>query len=386
MLTFRECAILAALVVSVTGMTEQLTTSNLKQVLDNSELVLINFYADWCHFSQSLKPIFENAAAEIRKKFPAEKVTLAKVDCDRETDIASQYSVNKYPTIKLFRFGAPTKHEYRGQRSVDGITRFVEDQLKDSLMIVADTHVLDNADEQKRQIVGYFISNSSPEFVVFHKVASLLRDYCKFSAVLGQNVQENRIEYRQPKQGTQLEVASGITLTDEPSVLQFATMRCLPLVREITFQNAEELTEEGLPFLILFHHPDDRGTVETFHAEAERQLSQHKNSINILTADGTTFTHPLHHLGKTVKDLPLLAIDSFRHMYIWPYDPKSKLRTGNLLQQFVLDLHSGKLHREFHNGPDPQQANQPSDAPPSVFRLLGPSHNRYTVLQGRDEL
>ena len=28
-------------------------------------------------------------------------------------------------------------------------------------------------------------------------------------------------------------------------------------------------------------------------------------------------------------------------------------RKPNLLQQFVLDLQSGKLHREFHNGPDP---------------------------------
>ena len=34
--------------------------------------------------------------------------------------------------------------------------------------------------------------------------------------------------------------------------------KCVPLVREITFENAEELTEEGLPFLILFHHPDDK--------------------------------------------------------------------------------------------------------------------------------
>ena len=28
-------------------------------------------------------------------------------------------------------------------------------------------------------------------------------------------------------------------------------------------------------------------------------------------------------------------------------------RTPSLLRQFVLDLQSGKLHREFHNGPDP---------------------------------
>ena len=49
-------------------------------------------------------------------------------------------------------------------------------------------------------------------------------------------------------------------------------------------------------------------------------------SVNFLTADGLKFTHPLHHLGKTSKDLPVLAIDSFQHMYIWKQDPKTDLR------------------------------------------------------------
>ena len=31
-------------------------------------------------------------------------------------------------------------------------------------------------------------------------------------------------------------------------------------------------------------------------------------------------------------------------------------REENTLKQFVLDLHSGKLHREFHNGPDATEA------------------------------
>ena len=56
--------------------------------------------------------------------------------------------------------------------------------------------------------------------------------------------------------------------------------------------------------------------------------------LNFVTADGVKFAHPLHHLGKTKKvsnwqhgdhapnsspqDLPVLAIDSFRHMYLFP--------------------------------------------------------------------
>jgi len=47
--------------------------------------------------------------------------------------------------------------------------------------------------------------------------------------------------------------------------------------------------------------------------------------VTILTADGLKFTHPLHHIGKTVNDLPLLVIDSFRHMYLWRHNPKTDL-------------------------------------------------------------
>lgn len=49
------------------------------------------------------------------------------------------------------------------------------------------------------------------------------------------------------------------------------------------------------------------------------------DSVNALTADGLKFAHPLHHLGKSANDLPLIAIDSFKHMYLFKDDVKSKL-------------------------------------------------------------
>jgi hypothetical protein len=46
-----------------------------------------------------------------------------------------------------------------------------------------------------------------------------------------------------------------------PDLREPATFFCGP-DREITFENAEELTEEGLPFLILFHNPDDTDSIK----------------------------------------------------------------------------------------------------------------------------
>lgn len=114
-------------------------------------------------------------------------------------------------------------------------------------------------------------------------------------------------------------------------------------------------------------------------------------SINFLTADGKKFAHPLHHLGKSQQDLPLIAIDSFRHMYLFPN--YKDMEIPGRLKEFIQDLYSGKLHREFHYGPDsetegntaPQVAGkQPTTPPESTFKKLAPSKNRYTLL--RDEL
>lgn len=38
-------------------------------------------------------------------------------------------------------------------------------------------------------------------------------------------------------------------------------------------------------------------------------------------------------------------------------------RKPGLLKQFIDDLHSGKLHREFHHGPDPTTADPTPPAP-----------------------
>lgn len=52
--------------------------------------------------------------------------------------------------------------------------------------------------------------------------------------------------------------------------------KCVPLVREITFENAEELTEEGLPFLILFHKPEDTKSIKDYKYIIEQQLLDEK--------------------------------------------------------------------------------------------------------------
>ncbi|VIO95343.1 Thioredoxin family protein [Brugia malayi] len=379
-----------------------LNGANIESVLHDYEVVFVNFYADWCRFSQHLMPIFEEASKRFTDR--GNTVAWATVDCDREADIAQKYHVSKYPTLKLFRGGELVKKEYRGQRSVDALAVFIDKQLVSGMQNFSSNAELNNQiNPKKLNIVAYFDQPSGPEFDNYRKVASLLRDDCVFWFGIGEAFRPelakgNRLEFRPLNSNERIEYTGG--LANLETLKQWIMDKCVPLVREITFENAEELTEEGLPFLILFRHPDDVQIDKIFTEQVARELFDQKSSINCLYADGKKFVHPLQHLGKTMEDLPVLAIDSFRHMYLFP-DMKSLTVPGKL-RQFVLDLHSGKLHREFHHSPDPTQSSvlpassettfeketkgtDKSQPPTSIFKQLKPSETRYSLLY-KDEL
>lgn len=376
-----------------------LTQQNIDMTLASNELVFINFYAQWCRFSNLLAPIFEEAATKVRNAFPEPgKVVMAKVDCDRESSIASRFHITKYPTLKVIRNGQPTKREYRGQRSVEAFVEFIRKQLEDPIKEFYDLKELNNLDDKKRMIIGYFDRKDVPEYEMFRRVATNLKDDCQFHVGFGNASTamhppgEPIIVFRSDKalSNDEDETYHG-SLNNFDELNVWAQEKCVPLVREITFENAEELTEEGLPFLILFHAPDDIESVKMYKDVVTRRLIDEKQNVNFLTADGLKFAHPLHHLGKTPADLPLIAIDSFKHMYLFPnfHD----IHVEGKLKAFLRDLYSGKLHREFHYGPQPStnevpqivgQIKVPTTPPESTFKKLAPSKNRYTLL--RDEL
>ncbi|XP_068180685.1 endoplasmic reticulum resident protein 44 [Antennarius striatus] len=376
-----------------------LDSGNIDDVLNNAGVALVNFYADWCRFSQMLHPIFEEASNIVREEFPDTKqVVFARVDCDKHSDIAQRYRITKYPTLKLFRNGMMMKREYRGQRSVTAIADFIRQQQVDPVKEIKSLEEVNTVDRSKRNIIGYFEAKDSDNYRTFEKVANILRDDCTFLAAFGEVSDTERISgdnviYKPVGESVPDMVYLG-SLTNFDLTYAWTQDKCVPLVREITFENGEELTEEGIPFLILFHVKEDTNSLEKFQQEVARQLISEKGSINFLHADCEKFRHPLLHIQKTPLDCPVIAIDSFRHMYVFP--SFKDISIPGKLRQFVLDLHSGRLHREFHHGPDPTDSTPgreetggevASSPPESSFQKLAPSETRYTILRrDRDEL
>ncbi|XP_014254426.1 protein disulfide-isomerase A5 [Cimex lectularius] len=80
-----------------------LTSETFKQFVEESASILVMFYAPWCGHCKKMKPEYEKAAKTLKDS--NSDGLLAAVDATKEKDLAKQYNVKGYPTVKYFKNG-----------------------------------------------------------------------------------------------------------------------------------------------------------------------------------------------------------------------------------------------------------------------------------------
>jgi thioredoxin 1 len=81
--------------------TIELTDANFEtEVLQATQPVVVDFYADWCGPCKMLAPTLEEIAGE-----QAGRAKVAKLNVDTYPDIAQRYGVQAMPTLLYFRDG-----------------------------------------------------------------------------------------------------------------------------------------------------------------------------------------------------------------------------------------------------------------------------------------
>ncbi len=77
-------------------------TAELSETVTEHDVVLVDFYADWCGPCQMLEPVVESIAADT-------DATVAKVDVDANQGLAAEHGVRGVPTLVLFADGEPVE-------------------------------------------------------------------------------------------------------------------------------------------------------------------------------------------------------------------------------------------------------------------------------------
>lgn len=81
----------------------KINKENFESVIKSNEIVLLDFYAEWCGPCRMVGPIIEEIASE------NPDIAVGKINVDEESELAARYGVFSIPTLVVIKGGELVK-------------------------------------------------------------------------------------------------------------------------------------------------------------------------------------------------------------------------------------------------------------------------------------
>ncbi|XP_071360779.1 protein disulfide-isomerase A2 [Trachinotus anak] len=289
--------------------------NNFARALSENQYLLVEFYAPWCGHCKRLEPVYAEAAGKLKAENPA--MRLAKVDAIEERELADEFDIGGFPSLRLFINGDRKQPiDYTGKRSAEGIIQWMKRRTGPG------APVLDSAesaaqfiDAHNISVVGFFDNLESEEAKMFKDVAFSMTDtefattatpevFQKYevkanSVVLFKKFDDGRADFALPEEGK----------LDKSNLTTFINENSLQLIIPFKIETAEKIFSSSIHLhSLLFIN----SSVESQAALVEKSrpiAKEFKGKMLFIVIDVTeAVSHVLNYFGVSEKDAPTVRI------------------------------------------------------------------------------
>uniref|UniRef100_A0A8C5QL82 protein disulfide-isomerase n=1 Tax=Leptobrachium leishanense TaxID=445787 RepID=A0A8C5QL82_9ANUR len=302
--------------------------------------------APWCGHCKALAPEYAKAAGIL--KVEGSEIRLAKVDATEDSDLAQEFGVRGYPTIKFFKNGdkkSPT--EYSAGREAADFVNWLKKRTGPPATILSDVESLTTfVDASEVAVVGFFKDTTSDLAKVFLEAAESVDDIpfaiiASADAFTKHEIEKDTIVLFKKFDEGRNNFDGEVT---KDAVLGFVKSNQLPLVIEFTEQTAPKIFGGEIKTHILFFLPKSASDYQEKLDNFKKAAASFKGRILFIfiDSDHTDNQRILEFFGLKKEECPAVRLITLEEE-MTKYKPESDNLSAENIKEFCDLFLQGKI-------------------------------------------
>jgi protein disulfide-isomerase A1 len=303
--------------------------------------------APWCGHCKALAPEYAKAAKILADK--DSKIKLGKVDATEESDLAEEYQVRGYPTLKFFRSGSAI--EYGGGRQADDIVSWL---IKKTGPVAKELETVEAVEEFVKEntvaVVGFFTDRESVEAKNFFATAQAVDDY-PFGVSSNADVFK-KYETEAGKVIVFKQFDEGKAVYDgefkEGALKNFVQAQAMPLVVDFNHDSAQKIFGGDIKSHLLFFLSKEAGHFEKYAEPAKEIAKKYREKILFVSINADEEDHQriLEFFGMKKEEVPSMRIIQLQDDMA-KFKPAAAEMTPENIDAFVKKFLAGELKQHL---------------------------------------